>query len=47
MDLAEKMYWILIEDAQHDLNRKLGEKIMMSPDEVRNIIKKHEEELSK
>lgn len=46
MDFAEKVYRILIEEAQHDLNRELGEKIVMTPDEVREILKKHEEELS-
>ena len=46
MDLSEKIYRILIEEAQHDLNRKLGEKIVMTPNEVREILSKHEKELS-
>lgn len=46
MDLAEKIYQILIEEAQHDLKRKLGEEIVMTPVEVREILRKHEKEFS-
>lgn len=45
-NLAEKIYWILIEEGQHNLNFKLGEKIRNTPEEVRDIIKKHIDELT-
>lgn len=45
-DLAEKIYWILIEEGQHNLNFNLGEKIRNTPAEVRDIIKAHIDELT-
>ena len=43
--LAEEIYQILIEEGQHNLKFKLGEIISNTPDEVRDIIKKHRNEL--
>lgn len=45
-DLAEKIYWILIEEGQRDLEKPLGSIITNTPDEVRDIIKKHLNELT-
>lgn len=45
-DLAEKIYWILIEEGQRNLEKPLGSIITNTPDEVRNIIKKHLNELT-
>lgn len=44
-DLAEKIYWILIEEGQHNLKFPLGSIINYTPDEVRDIIRKHNNEL--
>ncbi len=46
MDLAEKIYWILIEEGQHNLKLPLGSIITNTPDEVRDIIRKHINELT-
>lgn len=43
--LAEQIYQMLIEEGQHNLKFKLGEIISNTPDEVRDIIKKHRNEL--
>ena len=45
-DLAEKIYWILIEEGQHNLKFPLGSIITNTPDEVRDIVRKHIEELT-
>lgn len=45
-DLAEKIYWILIEEGQHNLKFPLGSIITNTPDEVRDIIRKHINELT-
>jgi len=45
-DLAEKIYWILIEEGQRNLKFPLGSIITNTPDEVRDIIRKHIEELT-
>ena len=45
-DLAEKIYWILIEEGQHNLKFPLGGIITNTPDEVRDIIQKHIKELT-
>jgi hypothetical protein len=45
-DLAEKIYWILIEEGQRNLEKPLGSIITNTPDEVRDIIKKHLAELT-
>jgi hypothetical protein len=39
-DLTEKIYWILIEEGQRNLEKPLGSIITNTPDEVRDIIKK-------
>lgn len=44
-NLAEKIYWLLIEEGQHNSKFKWGETISNTPDEVRNIIQKHINEL--
>ena len=45
--LSEKIFKILIDEGQHDLEKPLGSQITFTPDEVRDIIKKYEAELSK
>ena len=45
-DLAEKIYWILIEEGQRNLKLPLGSIITNTPDEVRDIIRKHIKELT-
>ena len=45
-DLAEKIYWILIEERQHNLKFPLGSMITNTPDEVRDIVRKHIKELT-
>lgn len=45
-DLAEKIYRILIEEGQHNLNFKLGETIRNTPAEVRDIIRSHIDKLT-
>lgn len=45
-DLAEKIYWILIEEGQHNLKFSLGSTITNTPDEVRDIVRKHIKELT-
>lgn len=45
-DLAEKIYWILIEEGQHNLKFPLGNIITNTPDEVRDIVRKHIKELT-
>ena len=45
-DLAEKIYWILIEEGQHNLKFPLGSIITNTPDEVRDIIRKHIKDLT-
>lgn len=45
-DLAEKIYWILIEEGQHNLEFPLGSIITNTPDEVKDIIQKHIKELT-
>jgi len=45
-DLAEKIYWILIEEGQHNLKFPLGSIITNTPDEVRDIVRKHIKELT-
>lgn len=44
-DLAEKIYWILVEEGQHNLKFPLGSIITNTPDEVRDIIRKHINEI--
>ena len=44
-DLAEKIYWILIEEGQRNLKFPLGSTITNTPDEVRDIVRKHIKEL--
>ena len=44
-DLAEKIYWILIEEGQHNLKFPLGSMITNTPGEVRDIVRKHIKEL--
>ena len=45
-DLAEKIYWILIEEGQRNMKFPLGSIITNTPDEVRDIIRKHISELT-
>ena len=45
-DLAEKIYWILIEEGQRNLKFPLGSTITNTPDEVRDIVRKHIKELT-
>ena len=45
-DLAEKIYWILIEEGQRNLEKPLGSIITNTPDEVRDIVRKHIKELT-
>lgn len=45
-DFAEKIYWILIEEGQRNLEKSIGSIITNTSDEVRDIIKKHLKELT-
>ena len=44
-DLAEWVYSFLIKEGQHSMKFKLGENITNTPDEVRDIIRKHINEI--
>lgn len=45
-DLAEKIYWILIEEGQNYLvSIPLGQRIFFTPEDVKTIIRKHLDEL--
>lgn len=45
-DLAEKIYWILIEEGQNYLmSIPLGQRMFFTPEDVKTIIRKHLDEL--
>lgn len=44
-NLAEKIFWILIKEGQHNVSFPLGSIIKYTPEEVRDIMRKHGNEL--
>jgi hypothetical protein len=47
-DIADKIYWLLINEGQSYLcSIPLGQRIFFTPEDVRTIIKKHKDEFRK
>jgi len=43
--LIDKIYWIIVNEGQHDLKFKLDEIIRYDPAEIKEILLKHKDEL--